>query len=361
MAWPDVPEDLLAGPRGRRLCFELACPTHYRDGDWPDECASWFSAWGTGDSVSRQQLGTELAAAVAATDLDSLAATTDPVGLLKPLTASVEAAMYWQPADGIDDELASPDVADRLIAVARAVTRAPAAAWWSTPVDRDNQYYAQFLADDEATGRTDDAPDVTGAAAKLAEWLAETLDDEHRAAKRPADPAANWSGNWWSTPIGSGLVSTTRSLPGLGAAELPLQEDSLGRTGADCWPLRPDPAARVYEIYGPDDWTALVAGYPLDVSKARRHDWWRVTGMAGAWLVPDFTAVAADYDAVHLTVGGYLTTAGRGLLVGHSGTVLAGWNPDETYWLADVLAAGGTAVRWVTSQDDEPFWSAADG
>jgi len=42
---------------------------------------------------------------------------------------------------------------------------------------------------------------------------------------------------------------------------------------------------------------------------SRRHDWWRVTGSAGAWMIPDWVAVAADYDAVHLTVGGYLTTA----------------------------------------------------
>ena len=28
------------------------------------------------------------------------------------------------------------------------------------------------------------------------------------------------------------------------------------------------------------------------------------TGWAGRWLIPDFAAVAADYDAVHLSVGG---------------------------------------------------------
>ena len=78
-----------------------------------------------------------------------------------------------------------------------------------------------------------------------------------------------------------------------------------------------------YEVLGPGDWTRLVARYPLDVSKSRRHDWWRVTGCSGTWLVPDWAAVAADYDAVHLSTGGYLTTAGCALETRPGCTVLA--------------------------------------
>jgi hypothetical protein len=40
------------------------------------------------------------------------------------------------------------------------------------------------------------------------------------------------------------------------------------------------------------------------VTKARRHDWWRATGEDHGWAIPDYPAVAADYDAIHLTVGG---------------------------------------------------------
>jgi hypothetical protein len=42
----------------------------------------------------------------------------------------------------------------------------------------------------------------------------------------------------------------------------------------------------------PADWAELVGRYPIDVSRSRRHDWWRATGWAGRWLVPDFAAVA---------------------------------------------------------------------
>jgi hypothetical protein len=81
-----------------------------------------------------------------------------------------------------------------------------------------------------------------------------------------------------------------------------------------------------------------------------------VTGRAATWLIPDYPKVAADYDAIHLSVGGYLTTAGRAVVVepDSAATVLAGWGPDETYWLADVLEVAGPAVTW-RSRDGEPL------
>jgi hypothetical protein len=80
--------------------------------------------------------------------------------------------------------------------------------------------------------------------------------------------------------------------------------------GFSGWITRsPERSPRIYEISGPDEWADLAGRYPLDVSKSRRHDWWRITRWAGTWLIPDFAAVAGDYDAVHLSVTGYLTTA----------------------------------------------------
>lgn len=42
---------------------------------------------------------------------------------------------------------------------------------------------------------------------------------------------------------------------------------------------------------------------------------------------------------MHLTVVGYLTTVTRALTLadGASATVLAGWDPDQTWWLTDTL------------------------
>ena len=189
-----------------------------------------------------------------------------------------------------------------------------------------------------------------------------TLAEERSAARRPADPAAIWSGHWWCTPVHSRLAATTRALPGLGAVGLALVEDGSDWTKARCQPVSPRPAARACEITGPDDWAQLAARYPLDVTRSRRHDWWRVTGWTGTWLIPDYTAVAADYDAIHLTVLGYLTTAGRDLPAGDARTMLAGWDPDTTYWLTDCLAPAGPATCWEQLDDHPVRWiRAADG
>lgn len=126
------------------------------------------------------------------------------------------------------------------------------------------------------------------------------------------------------------------------------------------WPVTPDRTARICEITGPDDWVALVTRYPLEVTKSRRHDWWRVAGWAGPWLMPDYAAAAADYEAVHLTVGGYLTASGRALAVHSARCLLAGWDPDKTYWLADALAGVGPPVRWIRDDSVHLGWRQAD-
>src|SRR5258706_519158 len=123
MSWPDS-EDLLAGPRGRRLCWSLVDP-----GDHPGWDRVQDAAW-AGDLTG---LSGELAACVAETDLASIAAETGEMELLAAVSASVDAAMYWQEPDGEDLALASQAVREALGPVARAVTAAPAARWWPAP------------------------------------------------------------------------------------------------------------------------------------------------------------------------------------------------------------------------------------
>jgi hypothetical protein len=148
---------------------------------------------------------------------------------------------------------------------------------------------------------------------------------------------------------------TTRGLPALGAVRLVLVEDGLGWQSARCWPVAPEDGARVYEVCGPGQWAELVDRYPLDVSKSRRHDWWRATGRAARWLIPDYAAVAADWDAVHVSVAGYLTTAGIAIPADDGAcTMLAGWDPDATWWLNDVLSLTSPPEDW-REDDQAPF------
>lgn len=186
-------------------------------------------------------------------------------------------------------------------------------------------------------------------------WRTGTLDDERSAHDRPEDPAASYSGHWWSSPAHSRLPVTTRGLRGLGAVGLALVEDGLGWQSARCWPVAPADGARVYEVCSPGQWAELVDRYPLDVSKSRRHDWWRATGRAGRWLIPDYAAAAADWDAVHVSVAGYLTTAGIAIPAGDGAcTMLAGWDPDATWWLNDVLSLTSPPEDW-REDDQAPF------
>lgn len=199
------------------------------------------------------------------------------------------------------------------------------------------------------------APSLTGAVDKLAAWRTDTLRDEEQAVERPVDVGANVSGYWWSTPALSRLPTTTRALLEFGAAGLLFIEDGFGWRAARCIPVAPVRPARVYEIRDAQDWVELVSRYPLEVTLSRRHDWWRATGAEGQWLIPDYQAVSGDYDALHLTTCAYLAAAGVAHQVGTSLTLLAGWNPDQTYWLTDRLRPAGQPELWAHDPQSEWF------
>jgi hypothetical protein len=353
VSWTEDPASLLAAPRGRRLCLALVAakgrPARASIG------RAWEQVGFDSPGGDPAGLAAELAAAVSRTDWHAVLAGISEADLVALLAESVSWAMYWQPPDGVDRALAHEEVAGQLGPVAHAVTGAPAAHWWASGVELGSQQHLQAM-----RGNGGEELVLSGAAERLAAWLADTADDERRAASRPADPAAPYSGYWWSSPRIArqrpGPVSTTRALPGHGPLQLTVVEDWPGWAEVRCWPVKPTRAPRVYEITGPGDWAALVARYPLDVTLSRRHDWWKVTGRAGTWLIPNYAAAAADYDAIHLTIGGYLTTAGRALPAGHACSLLAGWDPDETYWLADILTSAGPPQRWVWRDGPQLGW-----
>lgn len=134
--------------------------------------------------------------------------------------------------------------------------------------------------------------------------------------------------------------------------------------------MRPD--ARTAEIRTPEDWAELCRRYPLDVTAQRRHVWFETTGRKGRWVIPDWSRVAEEFDGVHVGLAGYLQTAGAVIDVGscfpgeghgHLGeeseaiptagdtddrtaSVLAGWHPDTTFWLNDVIDTVTEVVEW---------------
>jgi hypothetical protein len=113
---------------------------------------------------------------------------------------------------------------------------------------------------------------------------------------------------------------------------------------------------QIFEISDAGAWTDLCREYPLDVTASRRHDWYRVTGRDGRWVIPDWSRVALDFDGVHLPIDTYLASAGLTISVGQDvGSMIAGWDPDETYWLRDMPCDPTTASYW-TRTDDSDQW-----
>ncbi len=337
-------EELLAGPRGRRLCWQMLQTGPLLQG-------------ANVDPLTVRRAVKAVVASLRDADMAS-----DQI--FKALRRSVDAAMYWQPPDDDDIRLRDAEVAGMLSPVAEALLHAAPTTWWPTPVALDRQRVVRFLPDDDAA----QPPILSGVGARLQAWRADQQrrNMNHRAIRDgldprvPADRFETVSGWWWSTPTRWEVPATSRDRADIGPLGLWLVEDFGGWSRAVSWPLITEREPRVYEVVDPQSWAELVRQHPFDVTESRWPDWKRATGRAGTWLVPDWPAVAEKFDAVHVTVYAYLTTAGSAVPVrDDSATVMAGWAPDETFWLTDVMRLGGEPTMWASCQGDE--WTAAVG
>jgi hypothetical protein len=323
---------ILQGPRGRRLCLELAMEL--------DKEVRTAAFWLANEFDSGRGTSRVLLTAVSsgntpaeppppslewfAARLESLDFTDlNESQMQAALERSVDSARYWQEPDGEDVLAGLPMVAESLSPIAEQVIAASGMQWCWQPRQVEQWAVDWRLADDRVP-----IPKTWGI--RLTDWARKARAEEVQAAReRPRDPAANYSGSWWSIP--HGLVQTVGQLP----AGLSLMEDSLGWEHATTVPVRG--SGRTLEVQTADDWIELCRLFPLEVTASRRHDWFRVTGRDGRWVIPDWERVAGPWDAAHLTVLGYLNAAGRPLEVdAETATVIAGWNPDSTIWLTDV-------------------------
>ncbi|WP_146930251.1 hypothetical protein [Cellulomonas xylanilytica] len=268
--------------------------------------------------------------------------------LLVGLTAAVDSARYWQEPDGEDVLAATPHVHGALSRVAARIASFGPPAWWSAPIDRTAQACVVFDDPASPTNPSDQVADRV-----LSRWRDATREEEARAQReRPADPRAAFGGTWWSTPPRD-LTRTTRSVDPYGPVGLRLVEDAYGWDQALVRWVATPAEATVYEVDGPEAWALLCRRFPLEGTASRRHDWFRTTGVTDRWVVPDWARAAAHVDAVHVTTAGYLSTAGRAVAV-EPGTssVLAGWNPDETFWFTTPPPAPEVDQRWHRVDDD---------
>ncbi|MBM7781763.1 hypothetical protein [Arthrobacter tumbae] len=283
----------------------------------------------------------ELAAAIVSLDLAHIGAG----ALNAALQRSVEAARYWQEPDGEDILAGLPEVREAFAPIADKILALPSMQWLREP-----RHIEQWAIDWRSAD--DPAPLPRAPRQALSKWAQDERAEELRASRdRPQDPHANWSGTWWSVPRGT--ISTVGQIP----AGLSLIEDFLGWEQATVIAVRGIGAT--YEIRTADDWVALCRKYPLEVTASRRHDWFKTTGRNGRWVLPDWERVADEWDAVHLTGLGYLSSAGQALPVdSDTSSVIAGWDPDRTFWLTDVAREWETPRQaWHRPSPQEEAWT----
>jgi hypothetical protein len=101
------------------------------------------------------------------------------------------------------------------------------------------------------------------------------------------------------------------------------------------WRLDVLPAARVYEVHGPQDWNSLCLAYPAPSCMAYP------TCRPDALIEPDWQVVSQDWDAVHLSVGGLLTTDRVRWGMPGAQTHLFGWDVESCTWLRWVFGSTG--------------------
>jgi len=269
------------------------------------------------------------------------------------LELCVSSARYWQPPDGFDALAATSEVSEPLAEVGRRMIESGLCQWWDTPLQAADQWTVTWAAWGQESLPDDPVPDPRSA---LIDWHRETVAHEQALRGHSRHLADTAGGDWWVLSRDPRLPITTRSDPRRGPVGLWLVEDSSGGRHARAARVVVPDTARVYEVDGAAAWARLCDLYPCDVTWSRRHVWGQATGWYGGWVIPDFLAMAQDFDAVHVSVAGYLATAGRVVPVGTgAASTLAGWNPDETVWLRDVHVGDTQAwsyadpVGWVES------------
>lgn len=341
---------LLAGPRGRRLLLEFALaserimqPDYSKFRLLPAVSSAGYeldpgrgssrvmAVIGEGEPNCKPASPHDVSVAM---DLVPLAEVTSEL-LCRSLATAVDTARYWQEPEGEDYLVATPEMRPALARVAGHIAASPHAQWWQTRVDLGDQWSVRFPVKDEFQ----QVPERED----LQQWRQSEIEsEEHAIRNRPTDPTANWSGRWWSIPPTT-YQHSLRSLHDATPAALVFAEDAGGFDGALTQELYPPADARIYEIDGPEAWADLCRLFPLEQTAQKRQDWYRTTGRVGRWIIPDWSLVAREYDGIHLTVIGYLSAAGTAIQVDDdSASVIAGWNPDETWWLGDELDTGET-------------------
>jgi hypothetical protein len=247
--------------------------------------------------------------------------------------------------DHADWDLYLSEGAEDLVPVAEALVSCPASEQWWNPLATDAQRWLGCAHWSLAPPRGEIVE--RGLYRSVEVEAASQVDPQQVAFYKKALRHDNYGGAWWSSPHGQGIVMTSRSGPGeFPCFDLATIEDGFGEETFEVWEMEAEPEARIFEVRSPEDWRDLINLAPLDVTITRNADWARWTGKRGPWFLPDWRIVGETFDAVHMTMGGYLATRGAAIEVDGGFTLLAGWNAESTLWLRDAFHRVHRTETW---------------
>ena len=184
---------------------------------------------------------------------------------------------------------------------ARTLIEHPGTAWWFESVDLNRQAWLSVQG----------TPDkfVYGTPPNANGW------------RSPRNPSARWE-CYAQKPLGNQHTSTLYE-PHLTSQLIAYCEwvgDYRCEFPLAWWVMSFPQDARVFEIHSPSDWHELCVQYPARGTEDDR-------------LVPNWGAVSEEWDGVHLSLGGLLTTE-QGRYESPAGwTMLESWHAEQTYWL----------------------------
>lgn len=184
---------------------------------------------------------------------------------------------------------------------ARALIEHPGTAWWFKPVDLSRQAWLS----------------IHGTLDKFIYGTPPNTNGWHR----PENPSRPWE-RYAQKPLGNQHTSTLYGprLTSLLIAYYDRVGDYRCEFPLAWWAMRFPQDARVFEIHSPSDWHELCVRYPARGTEDDR-------------LVPNWGAVSEEWDGVHLSLGGLLTTE-QGRYESSAGwTMLESWHAEQTYWL----------------------------
>ena len=216
-------------------------------------------------------------------------------------------------------------LASEKAAQARTLIEHPATDWWFEPLDLNHQ---TWLSVHGTLSKF-----IYGTPPNTSEWT------------RPQNPSGPWERSA-QKPLGNQCTSTLYG-PRL-TSEVISYDERVGDFYCDFplawWAMRFPQDVRVFEIHGPSDWHELCVRYPARYRRDGR-------------LVPNWGAVSEEWDGVHLSLGGLLTTEQARYESSAGWTMLEYWHAEQTYWLRsmDVVSTRLPDYEETHPEDYEDF------